>query len=116
MTANAELAADRPGLILTRSRRKRRLSLLYSPENVASGISLRSASMSSSETRIRRPFPRPSNGRAVLAGQAMTMLSPIPLWFFWIRRWSPSPKATSSATDTVPQVMPKRVRSVRTFW
>ena len=63
-----------------------------------------------------RPFPRPSKGREVAAGHAITMLSPSPLWFFRIRASRPSPKDTSSATDTVPQVMPKRVRSVRTFW
>ena len=79
-------------------------------------ISRRKASRSSSETRILRPFPRPSKGRDVAAGQAITMLSPIPRWFLRIRASRPSPKDTRRATETVPQVMPKRVSSVRTFW
>src|SRR5687768_9592106 len=44
------------------------------------------------------------------------MFSPRPYWFFLMRFSRPSPKAMSSATETVPQVMPSSVRSVRTFW
>src|SRR5947209_1113744 len=43
------------------------------------------------------------------------MSSPSPAWFLRMRFSSPSPKATSRETETVPQVMPNRVRSVRTF-
>src|SRR5215510_10691355 len=52
----------------------------------------------------------------VREGQAITMFSPRPCWFLAMRFFSPSPKATSNETDTVPQVMPNRVSSVRTFW
>src|SRR6185295_8491745 len=61
-------------------------------------------------------LPSPWKGRAVRAGQAITMFSPSPCWFFLMRFSRPSPKAMSSATETVPQVMPSRVSSVRTFW
>src|SRR5258708_14920174 len=46
----------------------------------------------------------------------MTMFSPKPCWFFRMRFSRPSPKATSRETETVPQVIPKRVSTVRTFW
>ena len=59
MTAKIGLLADISGVSRTRSRRKVLLSRLYSPEKVASGISRRRASMSSSLTRMRRPLPRP---------------------------------------------------------
>ena len=72
--------------------------------------------MSSSVTRMRRPLPRPFQGSEVREGQAITMFSPRPRWFFTMCFCRPSPKATSSATDTVPQVMPNRVRAVRSFW
>ena len=66
-------------------------------------------------TRIRRPLPSPWYGIDVREGQQITMFSPSPCWFFSIRFCSPSPKATSSETDTVPHVMPSSVRTVRTF-
>src|SRR5512139_2296153 len=116
ITAKTGLVADMSGVRRVRSRRNVLRSRAYSPEKRASGISRRRASTSSSETRMRRPLPSPSQGREVREGQAITMLSPRPLWLLWIRFWRPSPKATRSATDTVPHVMPRRVRSVRTFW
>ena len=72
--------------------------------------------MSSSVTRMRRPLPSPWKGSECATGQAITMFSPRPCWFFTMRFCSASPKDTSSATDTVPQVMPNRVSSVRIFW
>ena len=115
MTAKMGLVADMSGVSRTRSRRNALLSRSISPEKLPSGISRRSSSMSSSVNRIRRPLPRPWYGIEVREGQAITMFSPRPAWFLRIRFSSPSPNATSSDTDTVPQVMPKRVRSVRTF-
>src|SRR5262249_12941807 len=56
------------------------------------------------------------HGSDVREGQAITMFSPRPCWFLRILFSRPSPKATSSDTDTVPQVMPSSVSSVRTFW
>ena len=43
------------------------------------------------------------------------MFSPRPCWFLTMRFCSASPKETSRATDTVPQVIPNRVSSVRIF-
>ena len=97
------------------SRRKLLLSFSYSPEKTASGISRRSAAMSSSLTRTRRPLPRPWKGIDVRDGHAITMFSPSPCWFLAMRFCSASPKETSRATDTVPQVMPNRVSNVRIF-
>ena len=71
--------------------------------------------MSSSLTRSFRPLPSPWKGMAVRAGQAITMFSPRPCWFFLMRFSRASPKETSRATETVPQVMPKSVSSVRIF-
>ena len=48
-------------------------------------------------------------------GQAITMFSPRPCCWRTISFCRPSPKATSSETETVPQVMPSRVSSVRSF-
>src|SRR5512134_3837111 len=104
------------GVSRARSRRNVLRSRLYSPEKRASGISRRRASRSSSETRMRRPLPSPSQGSEVREGQAITMLSPSPFWFFSILRSRPSPKATSRATETVPHVMPSSVSNVRSFW
>src|SRR5215471_4640661 len=44
------------------------------------------------------------------------MRSPRPAVFLTICFWSPWPKAPSSVTATVPQMMPKIVRNVRSFW
>ncbi len=115
MTAKIGVLADIWGVSRTRSRRKLFFSRSYSPEKTASGISRRRAWMSSSLTRSLRPLPRPSNGIAVRAGQAMTMFSPSPRWFFRMRFSSASPKETRRATDTVPQVMPNNVSNVRIF-
>ena len=71
--------------------------------------------MSSSLTRSRRPLPSPSKGMDVREGQAMTMFSPRPCWSLATRFCSASPNETSRATDTVPHVIPNRVRSVRIF-
>ena len=116
ITAKIGLLADISGVSRTRSRRKLLFSRSYSPEKIASGISRRRASMSSSLTRSCGPCPGPGTGIEVREGQAMTMFSPRPCWFFRMRFCSASPKDTSSATDTVPQVMPNRVSSVRIFW
>src|SRR5262249_46606486 len=76
----------------------------------------RTASMSSSATRIFRPFPSPLNGIEVRPGQPITIRSPSP----FTRRicWclSPTPNARRSETAVVPQMMPKIVRNVRSFW
>src|SRR5262245_26158081 len=116
MAAKMGLLADISGVSRARSRRKALLSRLYSPEKVASGISRRSASRSSPLRRMRRPLPRPWYGSEVRAGQAITMFSPRPCCWRAISFCRPSPNATSSDTDTVPQVMPSSVSSVRTFW
>ena len=115
MRAKIGVLADICGVRRTRSRRKLLFSRSYSPEKMASGISRRRAWMSSSLTWSFRPLPRPWNGIDVRDGHAITMFSPSPCWFLAIRFCSASPNETSSATDTVPQVMPNRVRSVRIF-
>ena len=115
ITAKIGLLADICGLSRARSRRKALFSRSCSPEKTASGISRRRASMSSSLTLSLRPLPSPWKGSEVRDGHAMTMFSPRPCWFLAMRFWRASPKETSSATDTVPQVMPNRVSSVRIF-
>ena len=115
MTAKIGVLADIWGVSRTRSRRKLLFSRSYSPEKTASGISRRRAWMSSSLTRSLRPLPSPWKGIAVRPGQAITMFSPSPCWFLRMRFSSASPNETRRATETVPQVIPKSVRSVRIF-
>ena len=116
MAAKIGLLAEISGVRRTLSRRKALEPRSNSPANSASGISRRRDSTSSAVRRMRRPLPRPCQGREVREGKAITMFSPRPCWLFTMCFCRPSPKATSNATDTVPQVMPSRVRAVRSFW
>ncbi len=72
--------------------------------------------MSSSVTRMRRPWGRPCQSRLVRTGQQITMFSPRPLKLIPTCLWNPSPKASNSVTDAVPQMIPNTVRNVRSFW
>src|SRR5690606_1628429 len=80
-----------------------------------SAISCFRTCASSSRNRIDLPSGYPSNAFVVVPGNMMTMPSPMPCIDFRDWRSSPTPKASNTTTDTVPQVMPRTVRIVRSF-
>ena len=74
------------------------------------------ASRSSSVSSSGRPFLNPSQDLYVRPVQAKTTFSPARL--SWARMFScrPRPKAMRRPSASVPQVMPKTVRSVLSLW
>ena len=112
MTAKIGLLAEISGVRRTRSRRKALLSRSYSPEKLglrdlaAQGLDVvladaDAAALAQALARAAR-CARARRSRCSRPGRAGSSRC---------ASAAPSPKATSSATETVPQVMPNRVRS-----
>ena len=117
ITAKIGLLADMSGVRRTRSRRKLALvALVFAGEGGLRDLAPQGLHVLLADADARGPCPVPGTGCEVRAGQAITMFSPRPRWFLTMRFCSASPNETSSDTDTVPQVMPNSVRSVRIFW
>ena len=108
---------DLPGVIRTRSRRNELLSRAILAGEAGLG--------DLAPQRRRGPPPRrgcdvpcraPRRAARCAPARRSRCSRPVRAGSSPIRLCRPSPNATSSATDTVPQVMPKKVRSVRIFW
>src|SRR5882762_9939712 len=95
----------------TRALRVMNSGLMYS----ISRTSPASSGTSSGRSRMGRPSPNPANGLVVRPPNRITMRSPSPWKRLTVWRSSPTPKASSTTTATVPHAIPMTVSEVRSF-